>query len=47
MKVCSQSLEDASWLPLATNWNSDGNQDLLKALSGVNQLKTPRAVRDR
>jgi hypothetical protein len=34
IKVCSQSLEDARWLPLALIWKSGGNQELLNTLLG-------------
>ena len=34
IKVCSQSLADARWLPLALIWKSGGNQDLLKTVHG-------------
>jgi hypothetical protein len=34
IKVCSQSLGDTRWLPLALVWKSVGNQELLKTVSG-------------
>jgi hypothetical protein len=34
IKVCSQSLEDARWLPLALIWKSGGNQELFKTVWG-------------
>ena len=34
IKVCSQSLADARWLPLALIWKSAGNPELLKTVSG-------------
>jgi len=34
IKVCSQSLVDARWLPLALIWKSVGNQELLKTVWG-------------
>jgi hypothetical protein len=34
IKVCSQSLGDARWLPLALIWKSDGNQELLTTMAG-------------
>jgi hypothetical protein len=34
IKVCSQSLADARWLPLALIWKSFGNPELLKTVSG-------------
>jgi len=32
IKVCSQSLVDTRWLPLALIWKSVGNQELLKTV---------------
>jgi len=34
IKVCSQSLVDARWLPLALIWKSVGNQELLNTVWG-------------
>jgi hypothetical protein len=34
IKVCSQSLADARWLPLALIWKSVGSPELLKTVSG-------------
>ena len=34
IKVCSQSLADARWLPLALIWKSGENQELLKTVHG-------------
>jgi len=34
IKVCSQSLTDARWLPLALIWKSGGNQELFKTVEG-------------
>jgi hypothetical protein len=34
IKVCSQSLADIRWLPLALIWKSVGNQELLKTVHG-------------
>ena len=34
IKVCSQSLADARWLPLALIWKSGENQELLKTVQG-------------
>jgi len=34
IKVCSQSLADTSWLPLALVWKSVGDQELLKTVHG-------------
>jgi hypothetical protein len=34
IKVCSQSLADARWLPLALIMKSLGNQELLKTVHG-------------
>jgi hypothetical protein len=34
IKVCSQSLADARWLPLALIWESVGNQELLTTVAG-------------
>jgi hypothetical protein len=33
-KVCSQSLVDAHWLPLALVWKLVGNQQLLTTVNG-------------
>jgi len=34
IKVCSQGLTAARWLPLALIWKSEGNQELLKTVQG-------------
>jgi hypothetical protein len=34
IKVCSQSLGDARWVPLALIWKSVGTQELVKTVSG-------------
>ena len=34
IKVCSQSLADARWLPLAIVWKSVGSQELCKIVGG-------------
>ena len=34
IKVCSQSLADARWLPLALIWKSVGTQELFKTVLG-------------
>ena len=34
IKVCSQSLADARWLPLAVIWKSVDTQELFNTLSG-------------
>lgn len=34
IKVCSQSLADDRWAPLALVWKSDGNKELLNAVLG-------------
>jgi hypothetical protein len=33
IKVCSQSLADARWVPLAVIWKSVGTQELVKTVS--------------
>ena len=34
IKVCSQSLADARWLPLTLIWKSGGTQELFKTVLG-------------
>ena len=34
IKVCSQSLADTRWIPLALIWKSVGTQELVKTVSG-------------
>lgn len=34
IKVCSQSLADVRWLPLAVIWKSVGTQELFKTVQG-------------
>jgi len=34
IKVCSQSLADARWLPLAVIWKSVDKQELFNTVSG-------------